>query len=176
MKKKKENTMTQPKEIFVRLDHCMGCHSCEMACAVAHSAGQSLYAALFETPKPKPRLYVEWVAPDRPVPIVCRHCEEAPCMHACIAGAISRSAAGVVASDKERCIGCWTCVMVCPYGVIGRHLEEHKAYRCDRCPDHEIPACVNACPTCALVYQNATDYSRNVRRMASQELLAGQGG
>ena len=168
--------MTQPKEIFVRLDHCMGCHSCEMACAVAHSAGQSLYAALFETPKPKPRLYVEWVAPDRPVPIVCRHCEEASCMHACIAGAISRSAAGVVASDKERCIGCWTCVMVCPYGVIGRHLEEHNAYRCDRCPDHEIPACVNACPTCALVYQNATDYSRNVRRMASQELLAGQGG
>ncbi len=168
--------MTQPKEIFVRLDHCMGCHSCEMACAVAHSAGQSLYTALSETPTPKPRLYVEWVAPDRPVPIVCRHCEDAPCMHACIAGAISRDAAGVVATDKDRCIGCWTCVMVCPYGVIGRHLEEHKAYRCDRCPDRDMPACVNACPTHALVFQNATDYSRNVRRMTSHELLSGQGG
>lgn len=168
--------MTQPKEIFVRLDRCMGCHSCEMACAVAHSAGQSLYAALSETPKPKPRLYVEWAAPDHAVPIVCRHCEEAPCMHACIAGAISRGADGVVATDKDRCIGCWTCVMVCPYGVIGRHLEEHKAYRCDRCPDREIPACVNACPTHALVYQNATDYSRNVRRTVSRELVAGQGG
>ena len=166
----------QPKEIFVRLDRCMGCHSCEMACAVAHSTGQSLYAALSEKPTPKPRLYVEWVAPDRPVPIVCRHCEDAPCMHACIAGAISRSAAGVVATDKDKCIGCWTCVMVCPYGVIGRHLEEHKAYRCDRCPDREIPACVNACPTRALVFQSAARYAGQKRQTASRELLAGQGG
>jgi anaerobic carbon-monoxide dehydrogenase iron sulfur subunit len=168
--------MTQPKEIFIRLDRCMGCHSCEMACAVAHSTSQSLYGALFEKPTPKPRLYVEWVTPDRAVPIVCRHCEDAPCMHACIAGAISRTSAGVVVTDRDKCIGCWTCVMVCPYGVIGRHLEENKAYRCDRCPDRDIPACVNACPTRALIYQSAKDYSQNLRRTASRELLAGQGG
>jgi len=168
--------MNQPKEIFVRLDRCMGCHSCEMACAVAHSTGQSLYAALYETPMPKPRLYVEWVAPEHAVPIVCRHCEDAPCMHACIAGAISRGAAGVVTTDKDKCIGCWTCVMVCPYGVIGRHLEEHKAFRCDRCPDREIPACVNACPTRALVFQSAAEYAGQKRQTASKELLAGQGG
>ncbi len=169
--------MTQPKEIFVRLDRCMGCHSCEMACAVAHSGSKSLYAALGETPTPKPRLYVESVAPDQTaVPIVCRHCEDAPCMHACIAGAIRRGADAVVTTDADKCIGCWTCVMVCPYGVIGRHLEAHKAYRCDRCPDLEIPACVSACPSRALVYQNASAYSRDVRQMASRELLAGQGG
>ena len=168
--------MSQPKEIFVRLDRCMGCHSCEMACAVAHSAGQSLYSALGETPAPKPRVYVEWVAPDKSVPVLCRHCEEAPCMHACIAGAISRSQAGVVTTDQDQCIGCWTCVMVCPYGVIGRQLEAHKAYRCDRCPDRDRPACVDACPTRALVFQSASDYSRNVRRAASFEMLGGQGG
>jgi len=168
--------MSSPKEIFVRLDRCMGCHSCEMACAVAHSAGGSLYAALTETPTPKPRLYVEPAARERSVPIVCRHCEDAPCMHACIAGAISRSEAGVVITDKDTCIGCWTCVMVCPYGVIGRHLEAHKAYRCDRCPGRDVPACVDACPTRALVYQSVSDYSRNVRRAASFELLAGQRG
>lgn len=48
--------------------------------AVAHSSGLSLYAALSETPTPKPRIYVEWVAPYRAIPIVCRHCEAAPCM------------------------------------------------------------------------------------------------
>lgn len=168
--------MSQPKEIFVRLDRCMGCHSCEMACAVEHSAGKTLYAALSESPTPKPRLYVEWVAPDNAVPIVCRHCEDAPCMHACISGAIGRSDDGVVATQKDKCIGCWTCVMVCPYGVIGRHLEEHTAYRCDRCPDKELPACVNACPTNALVYQDADQYSVQKRRSASRELLSGQGG
>lgn len=167
--------MNQPKEIFVRLDRCMGCHSCELACAVAHSAGQTLYSALSEKPTPKPRLYVEWVAPNRAVPILCRHCEDAPCMHACIAGAISRTSAGAVVTDKDRCIGCWTCVMVCPYGVIGRHLEEHKAFRCDRCPDRDTPACVNACPTRALVYQSVSEYSKNQRHIASRELLTGQG-
>ena len=168
--------MTETKEIFVRLDRCMSCHSCEIACGVAHSAEQSLYAALYEKPRPKPRLYVEWVAPDRGVPILCRHCEDAPCMHACIAGAISRSSAGVVLTDADKCIGCWTCVMVCPYGVIGRHLEEHKAYRCDRCPDREIPACVGACPTRALVYKSASAYSRQQRQAASRAMLAGSGG
>jgi len=168
--------MNEPKEIFVRLDRCMACHSCELACATAHSAGRSLYAAINEHPVPKPRLYVEWVPPDQPVPILCRHCEDAPCMHACIAGAISRSEAGVVTTDGDRCIGCWTCVMVCPFGVIGRHLEEHKAYRCDRCPDLATPACVAACPTRALVYRSASDLSRKKRKTAARELRSGQGG
>jgi carbon-monoxide dehydrogenase iron sulfur subunit len=131
---------------------------------------------LSETPTPKPRLYVEWVAPNRAIPIVCRHCEDAPCMHACIAGAISRTPDSVVTTDRDKCIGCWTCVMVCPYGVIGRHPEEHKAYRCDRCPDLTLPACVAACPTRALVYQSAADFSRAVRGGVAREMATGQGG
>ena len=119
---------------------------------------------------------MEWVAPDHKVPIVCRHCDDAPCMHACISGAIHRDEDGVVRTDADKCIGCWTCVMVCPYGVIGRHLQEHKAYRCDRCPDREIPACVSACPTGALVYQTVPDYSGAVRQHASREILQAEGG
>jgi carbon-monoxide dehydrogenase iron sulfur subunit len=154
----------------------MGCRSCITACAVAHSAAKTLFGAIAETPPPKSRLFVEWVTPDHKVPIVCRHCDDAPCMHACISGAIQRDADGVVRTDADKCIGCWTCVMVCPYGVIGRHLEEHKAYRCDRCPDRDIPACVSACPTGALVYQTVPDYSRAVRQHASREFLQAEGG
>ena len=168
--------MPQPKEIFVKTDRCVGCRSCIMACAVEHSASKILFGAISESPRPKSRVYVEWVSPDRKVPLVCRQCEDAPCMHACIAGAISRDADGVVRTDTDKCIGCWTCVMVCPYGVIGRHLETHKAYRCDRCPDREMPACVSACPTGALVYQTVPDYSGAVRKHASRELLNAEGG
>ena len=168
--------MAEPKEIFVRMDRCMGCHSCELACAVEHSASRSLYGAMTESPRPKPRVYVEFVPPSSPAPIVCRHCEDAPCMHACIAGAIRRTGEGVVITRADKCIGCWTCVMVCPYGVIGRQLEEHKAYRCDRCPDRDVPACVDGCPTRALVYSSVRDFSRSVRRKASTEMLVGQGG
>jgi len=168
--------MSEPKEIFVRLDRCLSCHSCELACAVAHSAGKNIYSALLEQSSSKPRLYVEAIDPNQAVPVLCRHCQDAPCMHACIAGAIHRSPAGTVITDSDRCIGCWTCVMVCPFGVIGRHLEEHKAYRCDRCPELETPACVTACPTRALVYRPATDYSRKQRRIAARELMTGYGG
>ena len=83
--------MAQPKEIFVRLDRCLGCHSCELACSVEHSQSKSLYSAISEKPTPQSRVYVEWVAPDNRLPVLCRHCEDAPCMHACICGAISRT-------------------------------------------------------------------------------------
>ncbi len=168
--------MSQPKEIFVVMSRCTACKSCEIACAVEHSESKNLYGAISEKPSPKSRVYVEWAAPDGKVPILCRHCEDAPCMHACISGAISRDAAGIVITGQDKCIGCWTCVMVCPYGVIGRCLEERKAYRCDRCPDREIPACVSTCPTQALVYQTADSFSSDVRKDVAGEMLAGEGG
>lgn len=166
--------MQPPKEIFAQLDRCMGCHSCELACAVAHSRSGSLYAALGEDQPPKRRLFVERTETGKNVPILCRHCEEAPCMHACISGAISRTTEGVVRSDPDRCIGCWTCVMVCPYGVIGRLDETRKAYKCDRCPSLEVPACVNACPTKALFYRSVEAHSAVVRKTATLGIAGGE--
>ncbi len=168
--------MSEPKEIFVRLERCMGCHSCELACAVWHSKSRSLFGAMAEQPRPKRRLYVESAHPSAAVPILCRHCEDAPCMHACIAGAIRRNETGAVITRSDKCIGCWTCVMVCPYGVIGRHMEEHKAYRCDRCPDRGVPACVEACPTKTLVYSTVEEFSRENRQTATAGMVGGQGG
>ena len=167
--------MSQPKEIFVHLDRCVGCHTCKIVCSVEHSKSKNLFAAISEQPAPKNRVYVEWVPPDRKVPVLCRHCEDAPCMHACISGAISRTEEGVIITNSDKCIGCWTCVMVCPYGVIGRHMETRKAYRCDRCPDLQVPACVDACPTQALVYRTVAAFSGDVRQDAAREMISGEG-
>jgi carbon-monoxide dehydrogenase iron sulfur subunit len=73
---------------------------------------------------------------------------------------------------SDRCIGCWTCIMVCPYGVIGRRQDGGRwvAARCDLCPDRAIPACVEACPTRALVYAEAEEWATSVRRAAAQAL------
>ena len=163
--------MSQPEEIFVKPDRCMGCHSCELACAVAHSAGKTLISAMAEQPRSKNRIYVEWVAPDKNVPIVCRQCQEAPCLNACISGAISRNADGVVVTMEDKCIGCWTCIMVCPFGVIGRHLQKHIAFRCDRCQDQSQPACVQACPTQALVYCRADQLAGEVRQSTARQMI-----
>ncbi len=167
--------MDQTKEIFVDASRCTGCDSCKIACAVAHSNSKSLYEELAKQRQPKSRLYVEWIEPESKVPILCRHCEDAPCMHACIAGAIARSEDDAVVTDPDKCIGCWTCVMVCPYGVIGRNTEERKVYRCDRCPELPLPACVSACPTKALVYNTVPEFSKQVRKKAARELVSGKG-
>jgi carbon-monoxide dehydrogenase iron sulfur subunit len=96
------------------------------------------------------RLFVESTDEMR-MPIICRHCEDAPCLRACISGCLYRDEKGFVRRKKERCIGCWTCMMMCPFGVITRDKEKHIAVKCDRCHKLDVPACVNACPTGALV-------------------------
>ncbi len=167
--------MSHLKEIFVRTDICTGCQSCKIACAVEHSDSKNLFAAIRQDPKPTARVYVEWLQDNTKVPVLCRHCEDAPCVNACISGAITRSDLNTVVTDNDKCIGCWTCVMVCPYGVIGRDKNSHKAYRCDRCPELETPACVSACPTNALVYDTVDGFSKELRKAASKELVTKQG-
>jgi len=171
----KGSVMSNFKEIFVKTDICTGCNTCKLACAVEHSESRSLFEAMRQTPKPRARIYVEWLQDNISVPVLCRHCEEAPCINACISGAITRSDQGNVITDNDKCIGCWTCVMVCPYGVIGRDRSRRKAYRCDRCPDLEIPACVNSCPTNALVYKTVDKFSADKRKAALKGLVAGEG-
>jgi carbon-monoxide dehydrogenase iron sulfur subunit len=161
------------KEIFVRLDRCVGCHACELACVLEHSAAKHLFAAIAERPVPRKRLYVEYVL-ERKLPLLCRHCEDAPCVRACRTAAMSQDAlTRIVTHDPDKCIGCWMCTMVCPYGVVGRQLERRIAVKCDRCPDLEVPACVTGCPTRALVYAEEEEFSKGVRRVAGAEVAEG---
>lgn len=155
------------KEVLVNLERCMGCRSCELACAVAHSDSKTLLGAIVEVKKPLKRIFVHQVG-EKKVPLNCRHCEEAPCIDACISGAMHRTAEGVVTNEggEAGCTGCWMCVMVCPYGVIRTRVSEKIALKCDRlCLDQEgIPVCVRACPTGALTYVEVDEFSRRKRQ------------
>jgi carbon-monoxide dehydrogenase iron sulfur subunit len=57
--------------------------------------------------------------------------------------------------------------MICPYGVVGREKERKIAVKCDRCPDLEVPACVQACPTRALIYGEADSFGADIRKAAA---------
>lgn len=158
------------KEIFVRLDRCQGCKSCEIACAVEHSASKNLYEAVSEKPLPVRRLYVE-IAEGLKIPLICRHCEDAPCVAVCRTGAMSKDPIlGFVDRDAARCVGCWMCAMICPYGVIGGQLEVRKAVKCDRCKDLEEPACVHACPTRALIFATPSEFTEMMRKEAAARI------
>jgi carbon-monoxide dehydrogenase iron sulfur subunit len=43
--------------------------------------------------------------------------------------------------------------MICPFGAIRMDEERGKAVKCDLCPERETPACVEACPNRALVFE-----------------------
>lgn len=152
------------KQVLVDIKICLGCRSCELACAVEHSHTKNLFEAVQENPRPRNRVFVE-SAGGKSFPIQCRHCDDSPCTRACMSGAISKdSSTGVVGHNPEKCVGCWMCVIVCPFGAITTDGEKHLAVKCDRCPDRDKPACVTACPTKALVYQEVDRFAKGVRQ------------
>lgn len=152
------------KEVLVNLEKCLGCRSCEVACVISHSSDKTLPTAIGE--KPQKRLFVEQAGKIK-APVTCRHCEEAYCVSACIAGSMRKLPDGTVtnAETGHKCTGCWMCVMVCPNGVIRRARTAKKAVKCDRkCVDDQgIPACVAACPTKALVFMSVDEFNAGKR-------------
>lgn len=151
----------------------MGCKSCEVACAVEHSRSKNLFSAMVETPVPRKRLYVENPEGVR-MPMVCRHCDDAPCVLVCRTGATKKDAiSGIVIKEEENCIGCWMCAMVCPYGMVGRQKEVKVAVKCDLCPDRATPVCVTACPTGTLIFAEEEEFAEIMRRDAALQIAKG---
>jgi len=67
---------------------------------------------------------------------------------------------GAVLHDEEKCVGCWMCVMVCPFGVTRPDHEKHKiGSKCDLCHGKDTPACVEHCPNEALTYEDKDEKS-----------------
>ncbi len=147
------------KVIGVHLDRCTGCKTCELYCAAERgSNGKTLLKAVQETPVPKARVRVEGTN-QVSMALQCRQCLDAPCLDACLAGALTRDPeTQMVVIQEERCIGCWTCTIFCPYGAIYPWPERKIALKCDRCNYMEYPVCVDVCPTNALELVDLDDY------------------
>ncbi|MBK1841015.1 4Fe-4S dicluster domain-containing protein [Azospirillum sp. YIM B02556] len=179
--------MSSPKEnaiIYADAQRCLGCHSCELACAVAHSDGHTLNEAVALNLPLHPRNTVI-VADGVMMPMQCRQCEDAPCAHVCPTGAC-RQADGQVKIVEENCVGCKLCVMVCPFGVITVQADRHRggddptnrgvALKCDLCESWRAdtgngdPACVAACPTRAIQLVNLEDYRKALIQARAREL------
>lgn len=152
--------VNQSKKIFCDIQKCVACRTCELACAVEHSTTKDLFLAMLERPRPMRRTFVHFIEKDVSHSIACQHCEEPPCMEACMSVCISRDEkTGKVDIDRARCVGCWMCVMVCPFGIISRELDDkNKAVKCDLCPERASPACVDACPTKTLSYETRDEF------------------
>ena len=139
------------KRIYVKEEWCLGCHLCEYNCAFANSGLSDMVLALKGKPI-YPRIHVEG-GEKITYAVSCRHCEDPICLKSCIAGAITRNE-GVVKIDREKCVGCLTCVLVCPYGALAAG-EDGLMQKCELCQQNACgaPACVSGCPNGAIVYE-----------------------
>ncbi|MEE9420492.1 MAG: 4Fe-4S dicluster domain-containing protein [Desulfatiglandaceae bacterium] len=163
------------KVIAVHLDRCTGCKTCELYCAVERASnGKTLLKAVQESPAPRPRVRVEG-SNEVPLPLQCRHCLHAPCLNACLTGALVRDPeTNLVITREDRCIACWTCTMYCPYGAIFPWPQRAFALKCDRCAFMENPVCVEVCPADALELVELDDFEEMLgeRRRKTRETLA----
>ena len=139
------------KRIYVKEEWCLGCHLCEYNCAFANSGMRNMAEAL-KGKQIFPRIHIE--EKDRiTFAVSCRHCDDPLCVKSCIAGAISKND-GVVEIDREKCVGCLTCVLVCPFGALAAG-EDGLMQKCELCLKNQAgaPACVKGCPNGAIVYE-----------------------
>lgn len=137
-------------KIFCDIRKCLACRACELACAIEHSKSKNLFSAIKEKPLSKKRRKVSGIE-GRVISFGCQHCEDAPCVAACMSGAMYKDpVTGETKHDKEKCVGCWMCIMVCPFSAIVQDVTDKTAVKCDLCPDRDDYACATACPTGAL--------------------------
>lgn len=160
---------------------CIGCRTCEVACVLAHTKTENVDVLTGATFRPRLKVLKTLKVS---VPVMCHHCEDAPCVNACPSHAIAYRD-DTVQIDQSKCLGCKTCVVACPFGAIevvtrpatrsfagltvadGIRAEAHK---CDLCIDHDGgPACVKVCPTDAL---HVMDAARLAETRAQRQLRA----
>lgn len=139
------------KRIYVNEEWCLGCHLCEYNCAFANSGKTDMARAIKGKPI-FPRIHIEGNGSVN-FAVSCRHCKDPLCVKSCIAGAISIKD-GTVCIDRNKCVSCLTCILVCPYGALAQG-ETGTMQKCELCLENSCgePACVKGCPNRAIVYE-----------------------
>jgi Fe-S-cluster-containing hydrogenase component 2 len=149
---------------ILKIDHekCTGCRLCELVCAVKHSGASNPMRSRIRV--------VKWESEGIYVPVSCQQCEDAPCASACPRKALTRNdETGVVALDYDLCIGCRTCVSVCPFGAMHFDAADRKVIKCDLCDGD--PQCVRFCEVKAVDLVDPGDMSLEKKRSAARRLV-----
>ena len=139
------------KKIYVNEKWCLGCHLCEYHCAFARTDEEDMARAL-KGVKISPLIKIE-THDGISFAVSCRHCSDPVCLKSCITGAMTVED-GVILIDRDRCVSCYTCILMCPYGAISPS-EDGAVQKCELCisTGAGTPACVRGCPNGAIVFE-----------------------
>lgn len=99
--------------MVIDLKRCSGCYACNVACKLKNATHPGTFWSRMEAVEigefPKARRFA--------VPLQCMHCSNPPCVSACPTTASQKRNDGIVFVDSDKCIGCKSCMMACPYGA-----------------------------------------------------------
>jgi molybdopterin-containing oxidoreductase family iron-sulfur binding subunit len=195
--------------MVVDLDRCIGCGACSAACYAENNVGIVGEERVIEGREMTWLSIERYQDPDQKqritfLPMMCQHCDNAPCESVCPVYAPHHSKEGLNNQIYNRCIGTRFCVQNCPYKVrrfnwfdwqwpepMNVQLNPDVTVRskgvmekCSFCiqrikvahsnaknekrmiRDGEVtPACVQTCPTDALVFGSLMDKHSRVRQM-----------
>ena len=153
------------KVLTINYQKCTGCRLCELVCSVMHEGVSNPARSRIKV--------VKWEAEGLYIPVSCQQCEDAPCMNVCPVKAISRDPdIGFVMVDYDVCIGCRSCVAVCPFGAMNYNATDKKVFKCDLCGGD--PQCVRFCEEKAVDYVYADRVSASKKKDAAERLSSAQ--
>jgi formate dehydrogenase beta subunit len=154
---------------LIDVSKCTGCRGCQIACKQWNQlpAGKTMNGGTYQNP---PDLqentwtlvrFREATSKEGAVKWLfwkdqCLHCTDATCVNLCPAGARIKLDYGAVGTINEKCIGCQSCSVACPFAKAKYSEEANKVFKCNLCTERVQnnlpPACVKACPTGALKF------------------------
>ncbi|OIP91257.1 MAG: 4Fe-4S ferredoxin [Syntrophobacterales bacterium CG03_land_8_20_14_0_80_58_14] len=151
--------------VIVDTTRCVGCRSCELACAEAHNLPIPDISDTSVFEKNRPTSETQWEVVNRYqtekgeifAKRQCMHCNQPGCVSACPVNAMEKRKEGPVTWDTN-CMGCRYCMISCPFDVpkFEHNSATPKLQKCNLCWERlkqgEKPACVEACPAEALTF------------------------
>lgn len=170
------------KGVLVDTTRCIGCRSCEEACAEAHDlpvpdiGDESVFQEKRDTSTTQ-RTVVNRYETEKGEIFVkkqCMHCGQPACVAACLVKAMKKRADGPVTWDTN-CMGCRYCMVSCPFDVPKFEYDSWnpKIEKCNLCWERlqagEIPACVEACPTETLLFGTRRELVEEARKRIYRE-------
>ena len=189
--------------LTIDLDKCTGCSACVTACQAENNTpivGEDDLRKGREMQWIRIERYWEGEYPNAKlkfIPMLCQHCDSAPCETVCPVSATYHNQDGLNTQIYNRCIGTRSCAVYCPYEVRYFNYYDHQwpspleqqlnpdvtvrekgvMEKCTFCvqrirqakdhakddgrrrvQDGEMqPACVQSCPTEAMVFGDRND-------------------
>jgi anaerobic carbon-monoxide dehydrogenase iron sulfur subunit len=152
--------------IAVDVEKCTGCRMCEIACSLRNYN---------ECNPARARIHVVRTrngAISTTVPVLCRQCAAPLCVSLCPAQALRRDAhTNAIVVDKDKCVGCRTCVYVCPFGGPAVDPALGISQKCTLCDGDGEPMCVQVCAKGALTYVSAEEDGLRRKRSVTEKYL-----